>query len=138
MNLSGNVSTIDFRSFSGGDFNLTSASFNAQTISIISGANVSIGFNSGFFTTNFLLQAAGNIQVSDSLIVDQSTSATDSEFNISVLAGGTLNVGDDVFLRTFGDSGQGGGNIVVTSGGDMSIGGSLDAQVARGCKWHHG
>ena len=43
VNLSGNVNTRDFRSFSGGNFSLTSASFNAETISITSGTNVSLG-----------------------------------------------------------------------------------------------
>ena len=106
VNLSGNVSTIDFRSFSGGDFSLTSGSFNAQTIAITSGANANIGFNSGFFTTDFFLQARDNIQVSGSLLVDQFSSGTGTGLNISLIAGETLNVGDDLILTTFGGNGQ--------------------------------
>ena len=59
VNLSGNLSTTDFRSFSGGDFNLSGGSIDAATITIVSGANVGIGLDTPFDTTEFLLRATG-------------------------------------------------------------------------------
>ncbi len=138
VNLSGNVSTRDFRSFSGGAFNLTSASFNAETISIMSGTNVSIGFNAPFYPSDFLLQAAGNIQVSDSLIVDQSTSPTDSEFNISVLAGGTLNVGDDLLSEDFRRQRPRGRQYCRHQWRGYEHRRKPRCAGRRGCKRHHG
>ncbi len=75
VNLSGDVSVEkDFRSFSGGDFNLTSEAFRVGTLSITSGADVNIGSDGIFFTKDFFLQAAGNIQVDNSLWVSQISS----------------------------------------------------------------
>ena len=90
VNLSGNLSTIGFRSFSGGNFDLSAGSLDAATISVISGANVGIGLNTPFNTIEFFLQAAGNIEVSDSLVVNQVNADQNTGLNISLLAGGIL------------------------------------------------
>ena len=115
----------DFRSFSGGDFNLTSTAFRVGTLSITSGADVNIGSDGIFFTKDFFLQAAGNIQVDNSLWVTQISSLPyTTGLNISVIAGGALHVAADLKLDTDPTrSGEAGGNILVTSGADMTIGG---------------
>ena len=129
VNLSGNLSTIDFRSFSGGNFDLSGGSLDAATISVISGANVGIGLKTPFNTIEFLLQAAGNIEVSDSLVVNQVNADQNTGLNISLLAGGSLNIGDDLRLTIAAGDLESGGNIVITSGGDSTIDGAVSLLV---------
>ena len=138
VNLSGDVSAADFRSYSGGDFVLNSSSFDVGTVAVISGANINIGFNEPFTTTDFLLQAAGNIQVTDSLVVDQNNNGKSEGLNISLLAGGNLNVGDNLSLTTNPIDVDTGGNITITSGGDVTVGGVLNLLVNNSNGGHIG
>ncbi len=131
VNLSGAISTGEFMSFSGGDFNLTGGSIGADTISIISGANVnfSLGAPVAFATTDFLLQAAGNFQASDSLDVTQVSFGQTDGLNISLAAGGNMSIGGDLSLTTDASDIQNGGNILVTSGGNMTVAGAFQLLV---------
>ncbi len=128
VNLSGDISTNNFRSYSGGNFNVTGGSLEAWTVSIVAGGgiNFSLGSPLNFETTDFLLQAGGNIQVSNSLEVDQFNSGQGGNFNISLLAGGAINVGGDLSLSTDVTGLNNAGNITVTSGGNLTTGGSLN------------
>ncbi len=127
VNLSGVISTGDFMSFSGGDFNLSGGSISADTISVISGGNVNFSLDAQltFKTTNFLLQAAGNLQVSDGLAVDQTNDGQTDGLNISLIAGGSLTIGGDLSLTTDASNIENGGNILITSGGNMTVGGAF-------------
>ena len=132
IQLSSNLSTQDLIAFTNGDFDFTAGSIDAETISIISGGDLtfSLGTPLSFNTKTFLLQAEGNIHVNDSLEIIEDSLSPDADLNISLVAGSeNILVEGDLSLTTNPGDVITGANIVVTSGGDTTIGGALTLLV---------
>ena len=132
IQLSSDLSTQDLIAFTNGDFDFTAGSIDAETISIISGGDLtfSLGTPLSFNTKTFLLQAEGNIQVNDSLEIIEDSLSPDADLNISLVAGSeNILVEGDLSLTTNPGDIEAGANILVTSGGSTTIGGTLTLLV---------
>ena len=143
VNLSGAISTVDFLSFSGGDFNLTAGSIDAQTISIFSGADANLSPDGSlvFNTIAFLVEADGDIVSDDSLEVTQVNSNQGESLTTTLLAGGGITGGGSLTLVNDNSGGgdlEAGGDIILNAGGDINVAGDLILNVLNNGGGHIG
>lgn len=124
IELSSNLSTQDLIAFTNGNFDITGGSIDAETISINAGGDVnfSVGSPLTFETTNFHLEANGDISVSDSLEVTQTNTGQTEGLNISFLGNGGIHIGGDLRLTTDASNIANGGNITFGSGLNVDCG----------------
>ncbi len=131
IKLSSNLSTDMLLAFIGGDFDFTAGSMSANTISIFAGGDIHFTLSGPltFDTTDFRLEADGNINVNDALSVSQTNTDQTEGLNISLLAGGAINIAGDLSLTNRTSNIDTGANILVNSGVNTTIGGALTLLV---------
>jgi len=140
IHLSSDLSTQDLIAFTNGDFDFTAGSIDAETISIISGGDLSfsVGTPLSFNTKTFLLQAEGNIQVNDSLEIIEDSLSSDADLNISLVAGSeNILVEGDLSLTTNpGDVETGALDLLRQPGGREALGDGPDVGGGGGFGGH--
>ena len=129
--LSGDMSTVNFRSYSGGDFNLTAGSIDAQTISVFAGGDINIGLSAPLVLngTDVFFQAAGSIGINDSLEITQVNDGQTPGLNATLIAGSDLTVGSDLTILLDNSAGgtlNGSAGISLIALGNLTSNGSSD------------
>ena len=146
--LSGILSTINFTSFSGGDFDLTTGSISAEDIFINASGDVNL--NGGKFSAtsansegNFDLSAGNKISITGGLEIDRKFGGNSLGLNLSLAAGTDLTAGNSLVLNvnnSINGNLDSGANVTLDIGGNLTIngGGGLTLTVANNGGGHIG
>jgi FecR protein len=148
VNLSGAISTVDFLSFSGGDFNLTGGSLEAETISIVSAANVNLQLTAPLVldANDLLIQGGDTLAISSSLEVNQTNNGQIDLFNVDLtagaeVAGGGISVGNNLTVTSDNSAGgflPGSAEISLSASGNVNVGNDLTLTILNNDGGHIG